>query len=55
VTSDTIVAYEPPLNPGSGITVLFADNHVEDFDPPTAAKIIAKAATRKVPVTRPSP
>ncbi len=52
-TFDTIVAYDLPATPGAGTNMLFGDGLVEYIDPPTTAKILARASTGKFPVTRP--
>jgi prepilin-type processing-associated H-X9-DG protein len=52
VTPDTIVAYEL-INP-DGTNLLFGDGHVEFFDGPETAKIMAKVSCGKFPVTMPS-
>jgi len=52
VTPDTIVAYE--LIAPDGTNVLFGDGHVEFFNAPVTAKIMAKVSSGKFPVTMPS-
>jgi len=54
VTPDTVLAYEPPTPASGGSQVLFGDFHVEWEDAIAAAKLVAKAATTKSPVTMPS-
>jgi prepilin-type processing-associated H-X9-DG protein len=54
VTPNTIVAYEKILNSSSATNMLFGDGHVEFVDPPTTAKILARALAGNFPVTMPS-
>jgi hypothetical protein len=51
---NTIVAYELVPAAGNRTAVLFGDFHVDWVAAATAAKIIAKAASGKFPVTMPS-
>jgi len=51
---DTIVAYERFSQSSTGTNILFGDFHVDWVAAATAAKIIAKAASGKFPVTMPS-
>jgi hypothetical protein len=52
-TPKTMLAYEPPSASGGGI-VLFGDFHVELLSTGEFAKLLAKAAAGKLPVTAPS-
>jgi prepilin-type processing-associated H-X9-DG protein len=49
VTPNTIVAYEKILNSSSATNMLFGDGHVEFVDPPTTAKILARALAGNFP------
>jgi prepilin-type processing-associated H-X9-DG protein len=53
VTPDTILAYEKLYPTSTGTNVLFGDFHVERVDGATAGKIVARATTGQLPVTRP--
>jgi prepilin-type processing-associated H-X9-DG protein len=51
-TADTVVLYEPMSNhAGDGKNVLFGDGHTDWVNATVGAKIIAAAATGKLPIT----
>jgi prepilin-type processing-associated H-X9-DG protein len=51
-TADTVVLYEPMSNhAGEGMNVLFGDGHTDWVNATVGAKIIAAAATGKLPIT----